>query len=878
MNDAHQPKLDAPQLRTLLLTDLCDSMTLVEQLGDSATAELFREHDHLVLLLQRQWRGRLIDRSDGLLLLFERPIDGLGFALDYARGLQGLGHDRNLKLHARAGLHVGEVLTWHNSEEAVQIGAKPLEVEGLAKPMAARLMSLARPGQILLSAVAESLTHRAARELGERGERLLWKSHGRWRFKGVPTRQEIYEVGEIGVTPLRAPKNSNKAWRDLPLWRRPAALVAEAALLAAFGIGTWFMTRPEPAIAFAERDWVVVGDLRNLTGNTLLDESLHEAFRISLEQSRYVNLLSDLKVRDTLTRMERDPNLSLDRETASEIAMRDGARAVIIPTVAEVGGRLKVTAEVIDPKTQATVYSESVTGRGIESVLASVDQVSGRLRHQLGEAVQSIDEASAPLPEVTTSNLDALRAYAMGVDATSKGEWKQAEQNFGLAVRLDRHFALAYIGVARVLAAVSDRASAMPYLRKALELKSRLPARDRLYLEAWAAELDDAPAALTNWQQLARLYPDNFAAHGNSFWHLYQANQFSEALVHAKAADMPQDPYRSIAIDDIGRVYLAQGKLKLARTQFEQMDLKGKSGPIRRLANVLALQGDYAGAEALIKKIRKSGYADDELVPTLDAISFKVDQGRWAEAATEAANAVERSRSANEFTQAQFGFIQLSLLSITDGPEKVLPALKEWFSGQSVRQSEASLGKPYGVDHASLLVATAYLAQRAGDDSLSEKALAFAKPWLAISGDPTLDKLINIVRSGQHRLKGDHEQAIELVAPRDDDLLQTRVALYLALDAAGEHQKALEQAEWISNQRGLAYGEASLAQSLQTLNVADTRLARRRQAQSLSQLNRGGEAEGKIQELLSAWPALSMPGYLRETLDAILPASKQKTT
>ncbi len=230
MNDVRPPQPEVPQLRTLLLTDLCDSMALVERLGDANAAELFKLHDALVLELQQRWRGRLIDRSDGLLLLFERPIDGLGFALDYSRGLHALGTQRKLQLNVRAGLHVGEVLTWRNSDAAVQVGAKPLEVEGLAKPTAARLMTLARPGQILLSAVAESLTHRAARELGERGERLLWKSHGRWRFKGVPTAQEIYEVGEIGNTPLRAPKPTPKAWRDIPLWRRPAALLAEATL------------------------------------------------------------------------------------------------------------------------------------------------------------------------------------------------------------------------------------------------------------------------------------------------------------------------------------------------------------------------------------------------------------------------------------------------------------------------------------------------------------------------------------------------------------------------------------------------------------------------------------------------------------------------
>ncbi|MFN7136292.1 MAG: putative peptide modification system cyclase, partial [Thermomonas sp.] len=207
----------APQVRTLLLTDLVDSTQLVERLGDAPAAALFRAHDRLVLELQQRWRGRLIDRSDGLLLLFERPIDGLGFALDYARGLRELGRQMQLKqpLQARAGLHVGEVLLWENSPDAVRMGAKPLEVEGLAKPLAGRLMALARPGQILLSATAEPLAHRAARELGERGELLVWKSYGRWRFKGVPEAQEVYEVGEPGLAALRMPAHTPKAWRDL---------------------------------------------------------------------------------------------------------------------------------------------------------------------------------------------------------------------------------------------------------------------------------------------------------------------------------------------------------------------------------------------------------------------------------------------------------------------------------------------------------------------------------------------------------------------------------------------------------------------------------------------------------------------------------------
>src|SRR5690606_7089353 len=201
------PGSDAPQLRTILMNDLCDSTAVVERLGDIAAASLFREHDPLVGRLQQQWRGSLIDRSDGLLLVFERPVDGLGFALDYQRSRGPLGRAHGVQLRARAGLHVGEVVSWANDEEAVRHGAKPLEIEGLAKPLAARLMALANPGQILLSHVAETLARRAASELGPGlGRALVWKSHGRWHFKGLPEPLEIHEAGEEGIADMAPPR------------------------------------------------------------------------------------------------------------------------------------------------------------------------------------------------------------------------------------------------------------------------------------------------------------------------------------------------------------------------------------------------------------------------------------------------------------------------------------------------------------------------------------------------------------------------------------------------------------------------------------------------------------------------------------------------
>lgn len=868
-----------PQLRTILLTDLVDSTALVEQLGDGAAAELFRAHDRLVLQLQQRWHGRLIDRSDGMLLLFERPIDGLGFALDYHRGLQQLGTPYGVEPKARAGLHVGEVLSWRNSDDAVRVGAKPVEVEGLAKPMAARLMTMARPGQTLLSAIAEPLAHRAARELGERGQHLLWKSHGRWRFKGVPQPQEIFEVGEPGLAPLRSPPSSPKVWRDIPLWRRPAALAVQAVLLLAMGVGVWFISRPQPAIAFHERDWVVLGDLRNLTDQPLLDDSLEQAFRISLEQSRHVNVLSELKTRDTLARMQREPGTLLDRAIASEIALRDGARAVILPTVAEIGGRVRVSAEVIDPHSQTTVYAEYADGKGAQSALESIDAVTAVLRGKLGEAMAAIQQDSGALPQVSTQSLDALRAYALGNAASGRGNWSDALGLYRRAVAIDPGFALAHLAISRAYVALSDRQAALPYLDKALASKDRLPQRDRLYLEAWQAELRIPGEVLPRWKTLAAMYPDYFAGQANTAWYLFVQNRFEAAAKYAEAANSPHWPLRAFVIDQVGRIQLAQGQLRDASATFERANLATPGVSTRRQASALALTGQHAAAVELIESMARSGYASDDPIRYIDLVTLAADQGQWTLANTRAQEAMALTSTGNLPLTREFGLIAASV-KLVEQPEALierdfmrladahLDSLKR--SGNVSDNAEAK-------DEAFMALVAAYLAQRAGHAGVANKVLVALEPWRGPLAGTVFDKMLAVVEAGNDRLAGHPDEAIRRLEKELDgtELIQARVAMLAAARDAGHHQQAAQQADWLAAHRGRAYMEANAAQVLQTLNVIDTRLANLQAAEAMSALGRAGPATEALEAFLGGWPQERLPDYLERRVAAILPASKQ---
>jgi predicted ATPase/class 3 adenylate cyclase len=187
------------EFRALLLTDVVDSTKLSEELGDDAMAVVWAAHDKVARSLLPDWRGREIDKTDGMLLLFDTATDAVSYAMAYHRALAGM----SVPLRARAGLHVGPVILRENDDVDVARGAKPLEVDGLAKPTAARVMSIARPGQTLLTVEARD-------DLGRTPLKVV--SHGHWMLKGVSEPLELFEAGEPAAQ-FVAPPDGDKVYR-----------------------------------------------------------------------------------------------------------------------------------------------------------------------------------------------------------------------------------------------------------------------------------------------------------------------------------------------------------------------------------------------------------------------------------------------------------------------------------------------------------------------------------------------------------------------------------------------------------------------------------------------------------------------------------------
>jgi putative peptide modification system cyclase len=845
-------------LRTLVLCDLVDSTALVERLGDQRAAELFRKHDRLARSLVQQHGGKEIDKTDGFLLMFDRPIQAVAFALAYQRDIATLNGREATKLATRFGIHVGDVVVWDNEADDIQRGAKRTEVEGLVKPVAARLMQLALPGQILLSGTAYDIAHRAQGELGEQLATVCWRTHGRYRFKGVPDLVPVFEVGEPGIAPLKPPPWSGKAYRETPIWRRPMGIGIELAALALLiAVPIFYLTRPAPAIAFANRDWVVVGDLKNLTGAKVFDDSLETAFRIGLEQSRYVNVVPELQVRDALKRMERDPTTTkVDRATGSEIAQREGARALILPTIAEIGGHVRITAEVIDPRTQTSVYSDSVDGAGEESVLPSMDDLLKKMRGRLGESMASIGETSAPLADVTTKNLDALKAFSLALQAVANGKGGEAIALYNQAVALDPDFAQAYLGLAGVYYTTSQKAQAHDAVVKATRDVNRLSARERLHAQGYAALFETPQSMREKWALSAKLYPDGLAGPQNLALVLWQYdNDLAQATPYFRTVTASQHPRRGYAWLNLGDIQVAQEDFEQAGKSYASARQTGSPQLYLDPLNLFIAKRDLAGGDQALAAEDTHHFPFFEIEKQLRMAALEVSRGRLASAHTAAEAAVNIATQAKLETSRQRARLAELAIEFAQGDPKANDRLKDYVT-EELRRLEAS-ATTYDLSsftHASI---AAMLALRHGDHGLADRALAALKPKAESSGYFSLEQPYRVAAC-EARIERDAAQAVACLEGllSDRAYYQTHVALLQAYRAAGRNDQALSAASWLAQHRGSATAEflAEFAGQIPNLLASDTALVD--MAELDLKADRKDDARKAMARFTDAWKAV----------------------
>jgi class 3 adenylate cyclase len=189
----------------IVLLDLIGSTRFVQSAGAMKAAMWLQKHDRLTRSLIYKFNGREIDRSDGFLLSFERPIDAVNFALIYQETIPP-----KIKLGCRIGIHWGVVVEVKQDEIFTMTGAKSVELEGIAKNIAARTMSLCQAGQVLLT--TEAMKAIKGRTNNYTPKNTRYACVGEYRFKGVKETQIVYAVGST-IESLQPPPGSEKVKR-----------------------------------------------------------------------------------------------------------------------------------------------------------------------------------------------------------------------------------------------------------------------------------------------------------------------------------------------------------------------------------------------------------------------------------------------------------------------------------------------------------------------------------------------------------------------------------------------------------------------------------------------------------------------------------------
>ncbi|MEP6787319.1 MAG: hypothetical protein ABJB40_02730, partial [Acidobacteriota bacterium] len=228
------------------------------------------------------------------------------------------------------------------------------------------------------------------------------------------------------------------------------------------------------------KDALLLTEFVNLTGDPVFDGTLNIALAITLEQSPFLEIFNDAKVRHALRLMDRDPNERITRELGREICMRQSLKAYITGTITSLGSNFVITLEAVNGRNGDVIGRQLEQTDSKEKVLQALGQAATGLREKLGESLSSIDMFDAPLQEATTSSIEAFKAYSLFLEYYREGKTVEALPFAKRALTLDPHFASAYVMLAIMYNNTGQPKLAAEYASKAYELTDKVSEYEKL--------------------------------------------------------------------------------------------------------------------------------------------------------------------------------------------------------------------------------------------------------------------------------------------------------------------------------------------------------------------------------------------------------------
>jgi tetratricopeptide (TPR) repeat protein len=269
-------------------------------------------------------------------------------------------------------------------------------------------------------------------------------------------------------------------------------IVPVAAAVLAFLVACYFYFHRGPKLT--DKDTILLADFTNTTGDAVFDDTLKTALEVSLRQSPFLNVLSDFDVTKTLQQMTRPTSTKLTPEVARELCLRAGSKAYLAGSIGSLGSEYVLGLKAVNCQSGDTLAEEQVTAASKEKVLDALGEAASKLRGELGESLATVQKFDVPLEQATTSSLEALKAYSLGLKANTEKGSAAALPYYQRAIELDPNFAMGYALVGDAYNILNEPGRARGYFTKAFQLREHASELQNCFLPVTTTYL-----SLENW-------------------------------------------------------------------------------------------------------------------------------------------------------------------------------------------------------------------------------------------------------------------------------------------------------------------------------------------------------------------------------------------
>src|SRR5215472_3857299 len=205
------------------------------------------------------------------------------------------------------------------------------------------------------------------------------------------------------------------AWSPANVTTRRVRRTVAVLVMAVLAVGAVTLARRFTVVSrsvtpkMTDKDTIVLSEFHNTTGDAVFDDTLKQGLSVALNQSPFLNVLSDARVAETLQLMSRPADTKLTPDLARELCQRAGSKAYIAGSIASLGSQYVLGLRALNCQNGDPLAQDQATASAKEKVLDALGTAASKLRTALGESLATVQRFDVPLSEATTSSLEALK-------------------------------------------------------------------------------------------------------------------------------------------------------------------------------------------------------------------------------------------------------------------------------------------------------------------------------------------------------------------------------------------------------------------------------------------------------------------------------------